>query len=72
MEDRQKKVVDGSNEGLMKDFFAQLIAGRERWIVPGKTFCESFHSLVAWLRSLGAICIFFLTQNFLYLRCIYL
>lgn len=37
-----KKVVDGSNEGLMKEFFAQIIAGRERWLVPGKTFCESF------------------------------
>ena len=35
-------MVDGSNEGLMKDFFAQVIAGRERWLVPGKTFCESF------------------------------
>ncbi|CAF9919151.1 MAG: hypothetical protein ALECFALPRED_000983 [Alectoria fallacina] len=36
--DRLKKVVEGSNEGLMKDFFTQLIAGRERWLVPGKTF----------------------------------
>ena len=42
MEDRLKKVVDGSNEGLMKDFFAQLSAGRERWLVPEKTFCELF------------------------------
>ena len=42
MEDRLKKVVEGSNEGLMKDFFAQLMAGRERWLVPEKTFCESF------------------------------
>lgn len=41
MADRLKKVVEGSNEGLMKDFFTQLIAGRERWLVPGKTFCES-------------------------------
>ncbi|KAF6225891.1 hypothetical protein HO133_009893 [Letharia lupina] len=38
MEDRLKKVVEGSNEGLMKDFFTQLIAGRERWLVPEKTF----------------------------------
>ena len=42
MEDRLKKVVVGSNEGLMKEFFTQLAAGRERWLVPGKTFCESF------------------------------
>ena len=42
MQDRLKKVVDGSNEGLMKDFFAQLAAGRERWLVPEKTFCELF------------------------------
>lgn len=40
MEDRLKKVVEGSNEALMKDFFTQLIAGRERWLVPEKTFCE--------------------------------
>ena len=42
MQDRLKKVVDGSNEGLMKDFFAQLAAGRERWLVPEKTFCELY------------------------------
>lgn len=41
-ENKLKKVVEGSNEGLMKDFFAQLSAGRERWLVPEKTFCESF------------------------------
>ncbi|CAD6589779.1 MAG: hypothetical protein ASARMPREDX12_004027 [Alectoria sarmentosa] len=40
--DRLKKVVEGSNEGLMEDFFTQLIAGRERWLVPGKTFCKPF------------------------------
>ncbi|KAL9134539.1 MAG: hypothetical protein Q9175_004275 [Cornicularia normoerica] len=37
-ENKLKKVVEGSNEGLMKDFFAQLSAGRERWLVPEKTF----------------------------------
>lgn len=42
MQDRLKKVVEGSNEGLMKDFFTQLSAGREKWLVPEKTFCKSF------------------------------
>lgn len=44
-EDRMKKVVEGSNEALMKDFFTQLLAGRERWLVPGKTFCKSCFAL---------------------------
>ncbi len=39
-EERMKKVVEGSNGGLMRDFFEQLIAGRERWLVSEKTFCE--------------------------------
>lgn len=39
-EERMKKVVEGSNGGLMREFFEQLTAGRERWLVPEKTFCE--------------------------------
>ena len=40
VENRLKKVVEGSNEGLMKDFFNQLTRGRDKWLVPGETFCE--------------------------------
>lgn len=40
MEDRLKRVVEGSNEGLMRDFFEQLARGRERWVKPERTFCE--------------------------------
>lgn len=31
---------EGSNVALIKDFFTQVFAGRERWIVREKTFCE--------------------------------
>ena len=65
MQDRLKKVVDGSNEGLMKDFFAQLAAGRERWLVPEKTFCELFLlKFLAWLRSVGCYVHHFLDAIF--------
>lgn len=48
MEDRLKKVVEGSNEGLMRDFFEQLVRGRDRWLLPEKTFCEFLVSLFLW------------------------
>ena len=35
---------EGSNTALVKDFFSQLFAGRKRWIVPEKMFCEYLHS----------------------------
>ncbi len=46
---REKEVKDskprdeppeGSNSALVKDFARHLAAGRKKWIVPKKTFCE--------------------------------
>lgn len=45
-EARLKKIVEGSNEGLMRDFLEQLERGRERWLRPEKMFCESCFSLL--------------------------
>lgn len=38
---RKDDSPEGSNKPLIKEFFTQLINGRKKWIVPGKTFCES-------------------------------
>lgn len=37
---RQDEPPEGSNDALIKDFFTKLFAGRKKWIVPEKTFCE--------------------------------
>ena len=39
--ERKNEEPEGSNHALTNDFFTQLFAGRKKWIIPGKTFCES-------------------------------
>ena len=39
--ERKNEEPEGSNHKLTNDFFTQLFAGRKKWIIPGKTFCES-------------------------------
>lgn len=41
---RKDESPEGSNKALIKEFFTQLIAGRKKWIVPEKMFCESMIS----------------------------
>lgn len=66
---RRDEPPEGSNEALIKDFFTQLIAGRKKWIVPDKMFCElSFFrildpatlSMLPSCRSLGPVTLYIL------------
>lgn len=49
----KEELLEGSNGGLIREFWAQIDKGRERWIVAEKTFCECDKTLLTVARNSG-------------------